>query len=423
MFTLHSLFGQDADILRERNFQLLLLANLVGPLGVSLLSPVLDSLVGPFGTSPARIGLMISSFTAPSIVMIPVAGVLADRYSRKRILVGSLVTFGVAGTVIVFTTDFRVVLALRTVQGIAFGGLTPVIITSIGDLYTGTEEATAQGLRFTGSGISLTIFPLFAGLLVGIAWQYPFLIHIIALPVALAIALWFEEPTTAPEPTSAEGDDTDSYRRALLGLLGERRVLALVLARALGTVVWTGFLTYNSTIVVRVIGGTPQDAGVLVALGSVFFAGAASQAGRLSALFDSRLYLLVTANGCLGVGFALVLFAPGLLVANAGVLVLGTGFGIALSIYRSLITSLAPQSLRGGLVSLSEGAGRVMDTATPVAMGGIIAVATPVVGFSPAVQLSGVSVAVVGAGGGILCLFVASFSPQVSTAQYDTHPE
>jgi len=271
VFSLHSLFGQDADILRKRNFQLLLLAHLVGPLGVSLLSPVLDSLVGPFGTSPARIGLMISFFTAPSIVMIPVAGVLADRYNRSSILVGSLLVFGIAGSAIAFTTSFRLALVLRTARGIAFGGLTPVIITSIGNLYTGTEEATAQGLRFTGSGISLTIFPLFAGLLVGIAWQYPFLIHIIALPVAAVIGLWFEEPPTTAS-TGVESGDTDTYRRALLGLLQERRVLALVLARALGTVVWTGFLTYNSTIVVQVIGGTPQEAGILVALGSVFSA-------------------------------------------------------------------------------------------------------------------------------------------------------
>jgi len=118
-----------------------------------------------------------------------------------------------------------------------------------------------------------------------------------------------------------------------------------------------------------------------------------------------------------------MLVAPGLLVASIGIVILGTGFGVALSIYRSLVTGLAPQSLRGGLVSLSEGAGRVMDTVTPIAMGGIIAIVTPIAGFSPAVQLSGLSAAVVGVGGGIFCLFVASFSPQVPVEKYDTGPE
>jgi ACDE family multidrug resistance protein len=151
MLSFQSLFGDQAVILRERRFQLLLLANLVGPLGVSLLSPVLDSLITPFGASSATIGLMISVFTAPAIVMIPVAGIVADWIGRKHILVISLLVFGLAGTAIVFTNDFLVALALRLIQGIAFGGLTPIIITSIGDLYSGTTEATAQGLRFTGS--------------------------------------------------------------------------------------------------------------------------------------------------------------------------------------------------------------------------------------------------------------------------------
>ena len=412
MLSLRSLFGRDAGVLRDQNFQLLLIANLVGPLGVSLLSPALDSLVGPFGTSPARIGLIVSFFTAPSILMIPIAGVLADRYSRKRVLVTALLSFGVAGSAIALTTEFRVVLALRTVQGIAFGGLTPVIITSIGDMYTGTAETTAQGLRFTGSGISLTVFPLVAGVLVGVAWQYPFLIHLVAIPIAVAMFVRFEEPSQSPQRVT-DGGETVSYRRELFRLVTTRRVLALVIARGLGTVVWTGFLTYNSTVVVQVIGGTPQQAGVLVALASASFAGAASQAGRLSALFDSRLFLLVAANICLGAGFSLTLFAPNLPVASTSAVLLGAGFGVALSIYRSLITGLAPAALRGGLVSASEGAGRIMDTTTPIAMGGIIAVATPVVGFAPAVQISGLAAAVVGAGGGSLCLVLASVSREV----------
>jgi hypothetical protein len=43
-----------------------------------MLSPVLESLIDPFGTSAANIGLMISFFTAPAIVVIPIAGVLGD---------------------------------------------------------------------------------------------------------------------------------------------------------------------------------------------------------------------------------------------------------------------------------------------------------------------------------------------------------
>ena len=139
MLSLQSLFGDDAAIIRERDFRLLLLANVLPVLGSSLLSPVLNSLIEPFGTSPADVGLMISVFTAPGIVIIPVTGVLADRYGRKPVLVTALVVFGLAGSAIALTTEFRIALGLRLLQGVGFAGISPIIITSIGDLYAGAK--------------------------------------------------------------------------------------------------------------------------------------------------------------------------------------------------------------------------------------------------------------------------------------------
>ena len=430
MGSLTSLLGDDAAVLRDRNFQLLLLSNVPPVIGTALLSPVLDSLVGPFGTTQTDVGLLISVFTAPGILIVPVAGALADRYGRKPVLVAALVLFGLAGTAIAFTTDFRVALGLRLLQGVGFAGIVPTLITSIGDFYTGSREATAQGLRFTVSGLSQAAFPLLAGVLVATAWQYPFLLFAIALPAAAAVAVWFEEPTAAGEAeTAANGgrgnpggdepapggeavdwDEGVSYGRALVSLVARPRVLALVVGRTLPVVVWIGFLTYNSIIVGTLMGGTPAQAGLLTAIGSVAFAGAASQAGRVTAFFDSRFYPLVAANCCLTVGLAAVLFAPAIPVAAAGILVTGVGFGLTLSLYRSIVTGLASQSLRAGLVSVAEAGGRVTATATPVAMGAAVAALAPQLGLGPAVRVVGLGAALVGGGGGILCLLVARLS-------------
>jgi MFS family permease len=427
---LEALFGDDATVLRDSDFRTLLLANVLPPLGGALLSPILDSLIDPFGTSTADIGLLMSAFTAPAIVVIPVAGALSDRYGRKPVLVAALVLFGLSGSAIAFTTDFRVALVLRLFQGAAFGGITPVIITSLGDIYDGTAEATAQGIRFTGSGLTQTVFPLVSGALVAVAWQYPFLIYAIALPVAAVVALRFEEPTREDgsrsvatgegdggnEQDGEDGEDApegESRLRALLGLVRQRRVAALVLARGLPLTVWIGFITYNSIVVVRFLGGTPAQAGGLVSVGSLAYAVAASQAGRITARFDSRLYPLIAANLCLGAGFALFLLAPSLAVAAVGIFVSGAGFGVALALYRSIITGLAGESLRGSLVSTAEAFGRVVATATPILMGGVIVVATPRVGLVSAVQLAGLGAAAVGGLGGVLALLVANRSPQV----------
>lgn len=440
------LLGDETEVLADPSFQLLLVANLMAPLGTALVSPLLSSLTGPFGVSETQVGLLISAYTAPPIVTIPLAGVLADRYGRKPLLVAGLLLFGTAGSAIALTTDFTVALALRFLQGVGFAGLTPMIITSIGDLYRGTTEATAQGVRFTTSGVYQSVFPLVGGALVGIAWQYPFLIYAMAFPIAGAVAWWFPEPADLPAadgtgaaPVAGDGSagqrsatdgpardgpadpkpdggaserpDRREQLRQLGRLLAHRRVLAVIVARGLPMFIWIGFLTYNSIVVVGLLDGTPTAAGLLVTVNSVGLAIGASQAGRISAWFDSRLWPLIGANVGLGGGLAVVTLSPSVPVAAVGATALGVGFGVALSLTRSLTTALAPPSLRGGLVSVAESVGRLTSTVAPVVMGAAVAAAVPLVGFDAAVRLTGVGVGVVFAAGGSLALVVAAVSP------------
>ena len=443
---LESLLGEKADVLRDRDFQALVTANLLAPLGVPLVSPLLNTLAGPFGVSTTEVGLLIAAYTAPPIALIPVVGVLADRYGRKPLLLSGILLYGTAGTAIALTSDFRVAVALRFLQGVGFAGLTPIIITSIGDLYVGSREATAQGLRFTSSGVYQAIFPPIAGVLVGIAWQYPFLLYALAFPAAVVVYYWFEEPLgrgAGNQPDAATGaddgdaraatddseaDDRDRPRagsvdanggedvqeesqlRALFRLVTGRRELSLVIGRGLPMIAWIGFLTYVSLIVAEAIGGSPAEAGLLVTIDSVMLAVGASQAGRITDAFDSRLWPLAAANLALGAGLATVALAPSLPVAAVGTAVLGTGFGVSLSLYRSVVTGLAPARLRGGLVSIAESFGRVTSTLTPIGMGVLVTALTPTLGLVGAVRWTAVGVGAFVAIGGQLCLAVARLS-------------
>jgi ACDE family multidrug resistance protein len=416
------ILGDDADLIRDEQFQLLLLANSLAPLGTALLSPILDSLVEPFGASPASIGLLVSMFTIPAIVAIPAAGVIADRYGRHPVLVFGLLTFGAAGSAIALTTDFRIALFLRLLQGVGFSALVPTIIASIGDLYTGSAEVTGQGLRFTGSGVVQMIFPLVAGLLVGFAWQYPFLLQGIAFPIAIAVYLWFEESVPSQAGGSGGRDSVGSQLADLWELIRQRRAAAMIVARGAPDIVWIGFLTYNSILVVRVLGGTPAQAGGLAALGSLSFAVSATQAGRIKDYFASSVHPLLAMNVALGAGVAVVFLATSLPVAAIGIVVSGTGFGVVLSLYRSMLTDLAPPSLRGGLVSLAEATGRVAATLTPIGMGTGLAVWTPQIGFDASVRLVGAGAGIIAGIIGVGCLLVFRVAPPVSDPTGDGEP-
>jgi len=410
--SLQAIAGSDTNVIRERPFQLLFVTNMLPPLGTALMSPVLGPLIEPLGATPANIGLMMSAFTAPAVVFIPVMGILADRYGRRPVILFGLLWFGAAGTAIALIEVFWAALALRLCQGVGFAALTPVIITSLGDLYSGTKEATAQGLRFTGSGIAQTVFPLAAGVLVGIGWQYPFLLYAIAFPIAVIVYIWFEEPVDVSDETGSELA-VRGRLATLWTVVRHRRAWSIIVARGSGTLVWLGFLTYNSIVVVSILDRTPAVAGLLAALASTSYALAATQAGRLMRYFERPLYPLVAANAAMAIGLTTVFLAGSLAAAACGVVLMGVGFGITLSLYRSIITDIAPPLYRGGLVSIGEGSGRAAATFTPIAMGTAIAVATPRLGFVPAVKLIGATTAVVGVGVGVVCLFVMSAAPPV----------
>jgi MFS family permease len=413
-FSLLTLFGSDTEILREEDLQILLLANIAGALGVTLLSPILDSLTGPFSVSPANVGLAISAYTAPAILVIPLAGKLSDRYGRKPLIVSGLLIIGLSGSSIVFAPDFRTFLALRLVQGIGGGVVSPIIVTSLGDIYTGTKETTAQGLRVASSGFTQVLASVGAGILVVIAWQFPFLAYLVCFPIAAVVYLRFEEP--ASEVVAPDGGETDPSSGSVnsfsfQNILSQRSVISFMIIRGLPSAIWVGYLTYNSVIIVRFMGGSPTEAGLLVAVGSFCVSMGAMQAGQISSIFDSRFYPLVVANLCLGIGFATVLSIQSIGFAVVGTVLTGLAYGVIIAIYRSIITSLAPPSLRGSMVGLSEAYARFIVTVTPMAMGAAIAATTPLLGFQQALRVVGLVVVVIVTGGGIFGLVIANTTP------------
>lgn len=413
MRALQIAFGGDASVLRESGFQVLLLASLFPVLGTALVSPILDSLIDPFGISPENIGLMISLMTAPAIVIIPLSGAFADRFGRKPILIVALIFFGAGGTGITITSDFEFALGLRVLQGIGFGGIVPIITASVGDLFDGDKEIAGQGFRVMGNGISGAVFPLFSGILVGLAWQYPFFLYAASFPIALAVYLWFVEPAAASSKTS-DSIGLSRYYIGLLNFVSHLHVFALLIGRTLPIVAWIGFLTYNSLIVVRVMDGSPFQAGLLVAIGNLIFAGGASQVSRIRSWFQGKFYSLVVANLLLVVGFIGFFLAPQVDFAVPGIALAGVGFGITISMYRSYLTELAPEHLRAGIVSLGAAGARVTATLTPIMMGMVIDILTPVFGQISAIQIAGICSAIIGGMGGIVCLTIVSVSDPVA---------
>jgi MFS family permease len=410
------LFGEDADVIDDRAFRILLLVNLAPAIGTSLLSPLLSSLTGTYGVTEATIGLVMTSYTAASIVFIPVAGTISDRIGRKPVLLAGLVLFGAGGGGHALTDDFTVVLALRFLQGVGFSALTPVIVTSVGDLFAAGEEATAQGLRFAGTSVSQMLFPPLAGVLVAVAWNLPFVLFLIPFPVAVLVWRSLEEPSDDADRHETAGTQV----RALLTQLKRPRITAVLVGRAVPNFLYLTFLTYVSFLVVRAIQGSPGEAGLLVTVASVGQMVTATQVGRLTALFESRFWPLVGATILMSAGLVTVGLAPSYPVLVVGSLGMGVGFAVSLTLYRSAITGFST-ALRGGLVSLGASLGRVAATAAPLTAGAAIATLRDSIGFVAAVRRTIVALALGCLLVSLGALVVARLSPAV-TPEHEPDP-
>lgn len=401
------LFGAHAVILRDRALHWLFAANAFIVLGIAMVSPILETLQAPFGVSAAEIGLFVTAIALPAIFLIPVSGVLTDRVGRKPLLVAGLLLFGVGGSAVAIVADFRIALGFRFMQGVGVSAALPPIVSSIRDLYPDSQEATAQGFRVAVTGVSQAIFSASAGFLVVLAWQFPFLLYGLAIPVAVGIAIWFEEPL---EPGDGDGevpDDLTGYFRDVLEVTTYPRVAALLIAHAMNFFALFTFFTYNSLVIVGVAGGGAREAGLIVGTFSLLYAGIATQVGRITDRFDSRTKPLLAAHASNAVGLGVFALAPHPILSAVGALILAAGMGVTTPMYRSLISGFGRQEIRGGMVSAGESMGWVSVTIAPVLIGLTISGLTPVLGETAALQLALVTVGGVTSGICLAAVYVA----------------
>jgi ACDE family multidrug resistance protein len=372
VISLKNLLGSEGNILSDRSLQLLLLANMVYPMGTTMISPMLESLIIPLSTTPAAVGLLVTAFFIPLMVLSPIAGGIADVYGRKPLLIIGLLIFGFSGLLMTFSTSFLLTVLLRLLQGIGGACILPVVVTSLGDLYTGTASATAQGLRSTSHGVSGSIFPIFSGVLVLVAWNYPFLLYIVPIPIALILYLFLEEPSTHISQGNSANPNRISLKTILQkvpSLLLFPRLSAAILGMFLTSFVFTAYITYSSLIIVLGISGTAGQAGILVSLFSASSAIAATQSGRIYSYFKHLVYPFSALSIIIGGGLIVVALSQSLLQMAIGASCIGIGFGILFSLNRVLILEFAPEDFRGILISFGETAKGAGATLAPVIMG------------------------------------------------------
>ena len=130
-----------------------------------------------------EIGLLLAvSSLVAALAAIP-AGVLADRFSRSRLLRGAVVLWGVAMLLSAVATSYGFLLGTRLLLGALVAVAGPAIASMVGDYFPESDRGRVYGYILSGELLGAGVGFMVSGQLALLSWRAPF--AALVLPTAL----------------------------------------------------------------------------------------------------------------------------------------------------------------------------------------------------------------------------------------------
>ena len=347
----------------DKNLLIIFSVTLMAVAGVASITPAFPLIIDKLNISTKSIGLLITVFTFPGILLTPVLGIMADRYGRKRILVPSLFLFGFAGFSCFFARDFNVLLGLRFIQGIGAAALGALNTTIIGDLYSGHRRAQVMGYNASILQIGVAAYPSIGGSLAVLGWYYPFLIPLLAVPVGLFVLFHLKNP----EPKNVQ-KFSDYLKDAWESIKRIQVITIFITGVSAFIVIFGAYLTYFPILLVKYHGVTTFETGLIMSCFSFSTAATSLQLGKISKKYPVEKLLKISFI----IGFIcmpLIPLASEIWMILVLVMFMGCAQGISIPAMMTILAGLAPMETRAVFMSLNGSIIRTGQTIGPLLMG------------------------------------------------------
>ena len=340
----------------------------VSLLAVPAVGPALSAVQIEFGIQNRDIGWMLmSSYTLPALLLVPVTGYLADRFGKKLILFPSLVIFGLCGGLVSLASNIETLICLRFIQGIGGSALVTLSTALIPDLFSGSDRIKIMGYVGGTQGIGSGLLPLVGGLLASITWFFPFMTALIALPVGIYMLSTLQSLGSDLNPKNKH------YLYHAWTHLADRRVIELCFFTFGFIFVGFGyFVSYIPSFMNYSFGSGPALIGVIISARAITGALTSVFLVQAMQLFSSRA-LIVSSFIILATGMASLPVVTGPLGILFSALCYGAGFGVIRPLIQVHLFEIAPKDLRATFSSANGMALRLAQTLSPFVAGLMIA--------------------------------------------------
>ncbi|SET28422.1 MFS transporter [Paenibacillus sp. NFR01] len=155
---------------------------------VGMISFVVAALAKEWSLGPDKIGYLTSINSVGMAIGAAAAGILADRFGRKSVLLWTLLVFSVASGLSAFAAGYAVLCVLRFIAGFGLGGELPVASTLVSESMPAKERGRAVVLLESFWAVGWIASALIAYFVIpNYGWRIAFVIG--AIPALYALVL------------------------------------------------------------------------------------------------------------------------------------------------------------------------------------------------------------------------------------------
>jgi MFS transporter, DHA2 family, multidrug resistance protein len=248
-----------------------MLAVLAVGLDLTVLSVALPTLSSDLKASESDLQWFSSGYALVLAALMLPAGLLGDRYGRKKVMLASLALFAVGSLACAYSRSPDEFIAARVLLGFAGAGVIVMAVSALAVLFSEEERPKAVGIWAAANMVAFPIGPILGGwLLSNYWWGWVFLMNV---PVAVvgfaAVAALVPESASAERPgfdvvgivSSSAGLAVLTYGFIEAGQHGWTSAVALT-AILVGSAVIVGFFAWEKALERRSDGQPLVDLGL-----------------------------------------------------------------------------------------------------------------------------------------------------------------
>lgn len=166
-------------------------------MGIVLLAPVLPQMQAHFRDVPNADFLVPLVLTIPALciaIFSPLAGLLADLFGRRRLLIAAMLGYSVLGIAPFFLDSLSAIFATRVGLGITEAIIITTTTTMLGDLFAGPERDRWLANQTAVASLSALALFVIGGALGVHGWRAPFFVYLASLVMLYGVWRYTWEP-------------------------------------------------------------------------------------------------------------------------------------------------------------------------------------------------------------------------------------